>query len=292
MPYKDILVHVPDADRGAGSLHVAAGLATTHGAHLTGVYVIPPVVVPGYAGPEIGSVAYDMQRKVMREAEEKAEAAFRTITDQAGVPAEFRADEGHAGEAVSAQGRYADFVVAGQIDPDKDYNSGFRDLPEYVLVHAGRPVLIVPYAGNFSRIGERVVIAWNGSREAARAVYDALPFLQAAKKVTVLAMNPPKGPQGLGDLPGAGIAAQLARHGVTVEVDDEYSGDVRVAAGVYDEVKDDINVGEVLLSRLSDLSADLLVMGGYGQSRIREMIMGGLTRHVMRSMTVPVLMSH
>ena len=143
---------------------------------------------------------------------------------------------------------------------------------------SGRPILVVPNVGNFADLGRRVVIGWNASREAARAVNDAMPLLTAAETVTVLTIDPREGPRAHGELPGADISLHLARHGVKAEIE-------RTASA-------DLPVGEVLLSRVADLGADLLVMGAYGHSRARELLLGGATRSLLRSMTLPVLMSH
>jgi nucleotide-binding universal stress UspA family protein len=143
---------------------------------------------------------------------------------------------------------------------------------------AGRPILVVPYAGHFARIGQRVVIGWDASREAARAVNDAMPLLAAAEAVTVLTIDPEQSPRGHGEIPGADIALHLARHGVTAQVERT------VSAG--------IGIGNTLLSRAADLEADLLVMGAYGHSRVRELLLGGVTRTMLTSMTLPVLMAH
>src|SRR5215471_6305021 len=143
---------------------------------------------------------------------------------------------------------------------------------------SGRPILVVPYVGNFADLGRRVVIGWNASREAARAVNDAMPLLTSAETVTVLTIDPREGPRAHGELPGADISLHLARHGVKAEIERTVSAD--------------LPVGEVLLSRVADLGADLLVMGAYGHSRARELLLGGATRSLLRSMTLPVLMSH
>jgi nucleotide-binding universal stress UspA family protein len=123
-----------------------------------------------------------------------------------------------------------------------------------------------------------VLVGWDSSREATRAINDAMPLLQAAQAVTVLAIDPTDGPAGHGEMPGADIALHLARHGVKATIEST------VSAG--------IGIGNVLLSRASDLGADLLVMGAYGHSRVRELVLGGSTRTVIESMTLPVLMSH
>ena len=127
-------------------------------------------------------------------------------------------------------------------------------------------------------VGERVLVAWNASRAATRAVNDALPMLQKAKQVTVLAINPRGGVSGEGDVPGADLALHLSRHGVKAE-----AAWLKAA---------DIEVGAMLLSRASDFQSDLIVMGGYGHSRLREIVLGGATREILQTMTVPTLMSH
>ncbi|MDP6786185.1 MAG: universal stress protein [Rhodospirillales bacterium] len=137
---------------------------------------------------------------------------------------------------------------------------------------------MVPYVGSYPKIGERVMVAWDASRLASRAVHDALPFLTAAKHVDVLAINPKGGPQGHGDIPSADICQHLARHGVKVEAQHVYA--------------DDIDAGDMLLSQAASRGADLLVMGAYGHSRWRELILGGLTHFVLEHMTMPVMMSH
>jgi nucleotide-binding universal stress UspA family protein len=156
--------------------------------------------------------------------------------------------------------------------------AAFRPHPERVTLASGRPILVVPYAGHFATLGQRVLVGWDASREATRAVGDAMPLLAAAEQVTVLAIDPQAGPGGHGELPGADISLHLARHGVKAVIERTVSADVPI--------------GDVLLSRAADLGADLLVMGAYGHSRARELLLGGATRTVLGSMTLPVLMSH
>jgi len=153
-----------------------------------------------------------------------------------------------------------------------------RPRPDQVTLASGRPILVVPYAGHFETVGRRVLVGWNATREAARAVNDAMPLLAAAEMVTVLTIDAREGPHGHGELPGADISLHMARHGVK--------------AGIERTVSADLSVGDVLLSRAADLGADLLVMGAYGHSRARELLLGGATRALLRSMTIPVLMSH
>jgi nucleotide-binding universal stress UspA family protein len=165
-------------------------------------------------------------------------------------------------------------VVLGQDDPEGE-NAGVL---EAVLFDSGRPVLAIPFAGKFTTIGKRVLVGWNASREASRAVHDALPLLAKAESTTVFLANPKRGLGAHGDEPGADIARHLARHGLKVDV-------AKAAA-------DDVSDSTLLLNHASDMGADLLVMGAYGHSRLREFILGGVTRSLLREMTVPVLLSH
>ena len=164
--------------------------------------------------------------------------------------------------------------MLGQDDPESD-NTGVL---ETVLFDSGRPVLAIPFAGSLPTIGKRVLVGWNASREASRALHDALPLLAKAESATVFLANPKGGLGAHGEEPGADIARHLARHGVKVNV----------AKAVADDVSD----SALLLNHASDMGADLLVMGAYGHSRLREFILGGVTRSLLREMTVPVLLSH
>jgi nucleotide-binding universal stress UspA family protein len=152
------------------------------------------------------------------------------------------------------------------------------DFAEELVLSAGRPVLLIPYAGHFPEVGRRVLVAWNAGREAARAVTDALPLLARASIVQVVAFDPRKGGADHGDIPGADIALLLARHGVKVSIAQQQSKEV--------------DVGNQILSRAADMQSDLIVMGAYGHSRLRELVLGGVTRTLLDTMTVPVLMSH
>ena len=173
--------------------------------------------------------------------------------------------------------RYADLVVPGQVDPDQPPYVGHH-LPEEVVLSAGRPALIEPYDWALETLGDRVLIAWDASREAARAVSDALPILERAGSVLVASVNPKQTPLGHGELPGADIALHLARHGIDVEV-----RSIEV---------DQMEIGEALLSFAADAARDLLVMGAYAHSRLRELVLGGATRTVLGRTTLPVLMAH
>ncbi len=283
MALKDILVQVDDGRGYQARLALAAALAARSDGHLTGLFVIEPISFSALAapgGPDFAAAeAFQAVEREHRAARlklgERLAALFRDAADRAGVSSEWRVADDDAATAVVLHARYADLAVLGQADPDNPpLGAG---VVEAVLLGSGRPALVVPFIGAKS-VGERVLVAWNATREAARALNDAMPLLAQAEKVTVLSVNPERGIGGEGDLPAADIALHLARHGVKAE-----------AAHTTAE---DVSVGDILLSRAADLGADLIVMGGYGHSRAREFVLGGATRELLRHMTVPVLLSH
>jgi nucleotide-binding universal stress UspA family protein len=274
MTIKSILVHIDDRKTSTARLELALKLADRCKAHLAGLHVVAPVYVPPYMAAELGSEIFETQKRVGDEMAAAAEALFKKAAQKVDIESEWRRDEGYPGEVVAMHARYADITVVGQNEPE----GGANDIAETVMMDSGRPTLVVPYAGRFERLGERVLIAWNASREAARAVKDSLPLLAQARSVTVMAVNPKSGPTAHGDVPGADISLYLARHGVKAEATQVFA--------------DDIDVGDMLLSRASDLGSDLLVMGAYGRSRLSELVLGGATRQILSEMTIPVLMSH
>jgi len=279
MTFRHILLHVDESRHLPVRTDVAFNVAASFEAHVTGLYVIAPPFVPTYMAGHVGAAFYESQREAAERIAAEAGAKFDKTAKKAGVKSEWMTGDGMPADALALMSRYADMTVIGQVDPD-EYDAGdpARDVPGSLIVESGRPVLVVPYAGRFDTVGRRVLVMWNASRESARAVNDAMPILARAEKVSVTSVNPGHGAPDLGDLPGADISHQLARHGVAAESAPTYA--------------DDVDIGDLILSRAADLSADLIVMGGYGQSRLREMVLGGATRHVLRHMTAPVLFSH
>ena len=278
MTLKDILVHVDEGKRSAVRLDAAIALAQRYEAHLTGIHVFPPLDIPPYIRAEISTEVLSAQAKRLKRGVRKARKEFEEKTERAGVASEWRSLKGDPVEMLASHARYGDLVVVGQHDPEGDGAPAASGLPDRLILGAGRPVLVIPYAGKFPVIGKRVMIAWDAGRLATRAIGDAMPFLLAAKVVTVMAVNPPGGDKGNGDIPGADMCRHLARHGIKAEAQHVFA--------------DDIEVGAMLLSRAADYSVDLLVMGAYGHARWRELVLGGVTHHLLQHMTVPVLMSH
>jgi nucleotide-binding universal stress UspA family protein len=284
--FKDILVHLDDGPRSAMRLKVAVALARRHGAHLTGIFVLD---IPGsdlfygagmpYGG---GGGITEMVNSLRAEAAARGDAVgqdFREAARREGLEGEWRLVEGDTVALLALHARYADLTVLGQPNGDEPFKGPSADtVLVNVMLSSGRPVLAVPYAGTFETVGERVLIAWNASRESTRAVNDALPLLRGAKQVTVLAVNPKRGIEGHGEVPAADIALHLARHGVKAEA--------------AHTIANDISEGDALLSYAADLGVDLIVTGGYGHSRAREMVFGGVTRTLLQEMTVPMFLSH
>lgn len=276
--YKSILVYLDNTPRCAVRLRLAIELARMHGAHLIGVSV--PDILRAMPHPyyELSEALLNDMYRIADHAADEADARFRELTDGLEFDVELRRFPGITSEIVTMNAPYADLTVVGQAALEPREASTADRLPEEVALASGRPVLVVPDAGQDFTIGKHVLVTWNASREAARAMYDALPILQRAEKVTVLSVNPKKGKVGDGELPAADIALQLARHDVEVEA-------TQIVAKDGDE-------GDTILSCASDLHADLIVCGAYGHSRMREMVLGGVTRTLLHHMTVPLLISH
>jgi len=276
MSFKTILVHVDSGPRCSARVDVAIRLAVRHDAHLVGLQALTPFEPPGYVMAEMGPAIIDAQRQVAAAEIARAETEFTRQAATAGLRnVEWRSAIDDPVEAMTLHARYADLIVIGQADPA--FHSHMpSDFPERLVLAAGRPVLILPAIGSFPGIGKRVLVAWNPSREATRAVTDAIPFLRLADSVHVMAVNPKAGEHGA--VAGADIGLYLARHGVRVEIKADHGAE--------------IDVGNELLSRAADLDVDLIVMGAYGHSRLQEWVLGGATNTMLKSMTVPVLMSH
>lgn len=285
MALKDLLVHLDASPRSAVRLALAATLASRHGAHLTAVYVVElPSAALFYGDPSgfADACLVDEMMSKMREAAmveaRRVEQSFSDRIGRDGITGEWRLVEALAADTVALHARYADLAIVGQHDPGDTSISSATEVAAGTLLSSGRPMLVVPYAGPVDRCGETVLVGWKSSREAARAVNDALPLLQQARSVTVLAINPEQGIGGDGDVPAADIALHLARHGVK--------------AAAAHTVATEVSEGDVLLNYADDIGADLIVAGGYGHSRLRELTVGGVTRTLLTTMTVPVLLSH
>jgi nucleotide-binding universal stress UspA family protein len=276
MSYKTILAYLNDRRRAEAILEPAILLAARNNAHLIGLHVYAGVPAPPVSLPYGADFVKAIAAAQAKETEEIRDVFARMTANQPFV-AEWRAEKGPRVDPTSTviqHGRAADLIVTGQTDPDWEATP-LVDIAEHLALGSGRPVLVVPYVGRYPEIGRNVVIAWKPGRESARAVFDALPILRQAEQVQILEIGE-GGRDGLS--PDNAIALALARHGIKPTVHASVAGD--------------LSIGDDILSRLADMGADLLVMGAYGHSRMRELMFGGVTRHIARHMTVPTLLSH
>jgi nucleotide-binding universal stress UspA family protein len=278
MTFRSIFVHADGSEPCARRMAVAAHLATKYPSELRGGYLVPSVRLTGFDSAVLRGDA--PARWTQQRADERVavEAKFREAAT--GVASrEFIAPEGDPLDAAVLNARYSDLVVLGQPPRDEPICEFANDIAGAVVTASGRPVLFVPYAGDFRSLGKRVMIAWKDSRESSRAVDDALPLLKDAEKVFAVAITPEDTDTSPRDrFTDAQLAAFLRRHDVAASV-------TRIAAP-------DIDAGELLLSHAADIGADLIVMGGYTRGRLTERLWGGVTKLMLQSMTVPVLMSH
>jgi len=295
---KDVFVCLDPTKASECRLKLAAGLAREHGAHLAAAYLLsglgtihdhvygPGAIGIGIIGPAACRVderggdssnsdrMSDVSQRTLHA--ETVERRFRGTSQLGGTASDWHLfDGGEAAELISLA-MSADLVIVGQHRPEAPASAEFR--PEEIVVACGRPLLVVPYAGTFSSVGRRVLIAWDGTREATRAMHDALPLITAAEAVTVVSVAGRQSDLERGHLSLDRIVRHLERHGLAVRREED--------------VQARLPVCDLLLSRASDLDADLIVAGAYHHSRFREALLGGVSRELLDHMTVPVLMSH
>jgi nucleotide-binding universal stress UspA family protein len=278
MLYKTILLSLNDVARAGAMIDAAIAVADSQDAHVIGCYIIPAVVIYpeiGFSG--VGGV-YDGNQIYFKQHLDEVKRLFESKTAAAGIKAEWCAVESAYSEIASSLLEHAyssDLIISSQT---AEVNNGGieSDLVERLLMESGRPVLMLPQGATFAA-PDIAIIGYNASREAARALFDALPLLRQAKDVRVVWVDPQTERSIAGEVPCAEAAAALARHGIKATAEGLPSG---------------INAGEALLQRANDLGAGLVVMGAYAHSRLREYIFGGATQHVLGKAVIPVLMSH
>lgn len=278
MALRDILVHIDHTVHCEKRVRIALKLAAGQGAELTGLYS------KANAFMESRTSGLDKRRKQHASSSEQLRDRFLPLAKDAGVTfnwitAPFDRSDDFVTDQVIFYTQHFDMVVIGQHDIEVHDGSIPMDLAERLVMESGRPVLVIPYAGEFKTLGKRVIVAWNTGRESVRALNDAIPLMHEAKKVKVVAINPRQKGKRHGEVPSADIVQHLIRHHVEAAEGDYFATD-----GVDD--------GNLLLNLVADERADLLVMGAYGTHRFRELILGGTTREVLLHMTTPVLMSH
>ncbi|MHA1165912.1 MAG: universal stress protein [Alphaproteobacteria bacterium] len=277
MSYKTIVAYLARPDGVADVMNVALPLAEKFGAHLVGIHVSSGVPVIGTIGAQVPPDIIEQYVQHMREDAEAIKSAFSKAVEGAQVQSEWRQTEIKVVgtdilHTISEQTRCADIVVMGQSDTEQRVG----ELTADIIIAAGRPVIVVPKNCTATSLTGKIVIAWDGSREATRAAFDSLPLLKEAQSVFVVTIQKDDDKDSITS--GCGeLALSLARHDVKAEAV---------------TLESDTSAGETLTKYVSKNDCDLIVMGCYGHSRLRERLFGGATRHFLREMIVPVLMSH
>ncbi len=274
---KDIVVNLSVGEGVHPTGDYAVSVASALEAHIAGIAFVYEVIVPmgrmGYSPAEvIDALQYDNEA-----AAKAAIDRFAKATSRAGVSAESLTRSVNLASAGDQFGRIArrfDLAIVGQAKPEP--SAVEEKIVEGALFDSGRPVIFVPYIQKAPLKLDRVMVCWDGSRPAVRAIADSMPLLERAGRVEVVIVANERGKQQ--EIEGVDMGQHLARHGLNVEVH-------RITRG-------DLDVADALLSHAADADVDFIVMGGYGHSRLREFVLGGVTRSILRSMVVPVLMSH
>ena len=286
MPIRDILVCLDSSEAGEGRLRLALALARGRKARLTGLYVLAE---PRVTAPPIGlgpmppstlpwsepAAAAGPPREPERA--EQVEARFRSELRAAGLDGEWYLLDERDLSGLVGFANTVDLTILGQESPEAPGDGGGL-APDRVVTEIGRPMLIVPYAGRFETVGRRALIAWDGSREAARALDDALPLLEGAEAVTVICIGTREAQLERARPALDRVVRHLQRHAIKAREEEDLGGDIPIS--------------DLLLSRAADLGVDLIVAGAYHHSPMREALLGGVSRDLLRHMTVPVLMSH
>ncbi|HZT89978.1 MAG TPA: universal stress protein [Stellaceae bacterium] len=277
MPY-DILIAIDNPDTIPGCMAPAAAVARRLEAPVTGLYVTGVPAPSAYGDVTGWQQMIDAYMEAQRLAATQAEMAFRQELARFQLAGDWLYRESDMTNGIADVARVYDLLILGQATPQAESDRLAALRPEDIVLDCGRPVLLVPFAGEFDEVGRRVLIAWNGSREATRALHDALPLLAGAEAVTVIEVDRVASDAGEAALGAGEVAEFLNRRGLPARSEAAASGDV--------------SVPDLLLSRAADLGADLVVMGSYGRSRLSEAVLGGVSRSIFQTMTVPVLMSH
>lgn len=268
MGFRDIAVHLDDSARCAARLGMALALAKVNLARVTGVFA--------QSDPDVPGVIATWPTEAFTQAMQRVHDRFHQAASDAGVQCHWLAvpsgEHAYINRSVTLAATCADLVIMGQHDPDRGRGLLPQDLTEQVLLHSGRPVLLVPFAGTFESVGRRPLIAWNGGREAVRALHDALPLMSHARQATLVVIE-----SGNSSIDEGPILMHLANHGIDAEVE-------RLVA-------EDIGVMDLLLARVADTGCDLLVMGAHGHYCFPRLNRGSGTRHILHHMTAPTLMT-
>ncbi len=279
MSIKTILVYLPSEKNAAAILEPALKIAAERNAHVIGLHLTADLPIYGEFPAEVSEEVLARLQKAGKDAAAGAKRIFDDAVQTLPVTHEWRcftASYATGNDLIAMNGRAADLIVCGK--PSDEVADAWSDFSETAIMRSGRPVLIVPGLRPQKTVGEHVVIAWNDTREAARAVFDALDLIKGASTVRAVTLIEKESQREAAEALGADLIATLARHGIGASLDVSHAGNS--------------GAGEAILSRLLDDGCDLLIMGGYSHSRFREMIFGGVSRDILRDTFVPTLVSH
>ena len=279
MQYKNILVYLDDGASNTERMKTSLSIARAHHARITGVALntapsLQTMIRAGISGAHELLEKGQVQAKVVAD-EFTALATAENIDYDTRV---IECKEGRAAQKLAHLARNFDIAVLRQANPDRPNADLVTDVAEEVLFSSGRPVLFIPYIGAHAIPCQRAVIAWDGSAASTRAVHDALPLMEHMEEVVVLVVDAEDQERTNGEKPGDDISTHLNAHGINNRIERR--------------VSDGVPTSTIILNALSDTGADILIMGGYGTSKLREVVLGGVTRTLLNSMTVPVFMSH
>jgi nucleotide-binding universal stress UspA family protein len=276
---KNLLIHLDHSSGCRNRLETAFALAREFDARIIGLFVVPDYVVPSYVEAQISvDLISDVTEKALARAEE-ALTDYRKLAEEAGVKMEAHVVEGQIIPILREHSKYSDLLLLGQDQPDDPDNASYG-LADALLFEGGCACMVVPHSGKLAAPGKRVLLTWNASRESARALHEAMPLLARAESVVALSSEPDSGDTetARGHPHAEELAKYLGSHGIE-----------SVSSGMADT---DLSPSEAILAQAADMNADLIVMGAYGHARLREIILGGVTRDLLKQAPVPLLLAH
>ena len=279
MDFKNILLHLDHSSGCKNRLETAFALAKKYDALITGLFVVPDYVVPSYVEAQISvDLITDVTEKALARARETL-TDYEKMADDAGARMEAHVLEGQVIPILREHTKYADLLMLGQDQPDDPDNASYG-LADALLFEGACPCMVVPHSGKLAVPGKRVLLTWNASRESARALREAMPILSGAEDVVVLSSEPDDADVEIAR--GHPHADELARflesHGIE-----------SVSSGIADL---DVSTSDAILGQAAEMNADLIVMGAYGHARLREIILGGVTRDLLKQSPVPLFLAH
>ena len=279
MKYKNLVVHLDHSKGCQNRLDTAFALAREYDGRVTALFVVPLYIVPSYVEAQISvDLINDVTEQAMEKARETAEG-YRQKAKQAGVDFEIHVLEGQLIPVLREHSKYADLLILGQDDPE-DPDSTSYGLADALLFEGACPCLVVPHSGKLKAPGKRILVTWNASRESSRALRGALPLLQSADEVVVVSSEPSSDNNDLaeGHPHAEALDRFLRSHGIEA-----------ISGGLGDP---DVSPSEAIIGQAAEMDADLIVMGAYGHARLREIILGGVTRDLLKRAPTCLMLSH